>query len=105
MLSQADPGQRRKGGRLGSPVEKNKKDAEQRRGGGRDETRGSSALHRVFLERSGGDAHRKCQNAAQKPGERACVRERDLWVERVAGIRTPPVLLHLQPLALKGFVM
>lgn len=53
MLSQVDPGQRRKGSQLGSPVEKNEKDAEQRRHGRRDETRGSSALHRVFLERSG----------------------------------------------------
>lgn len=53
MLSQADPGQRRQGGQLGSPVEKNEKDSKQRRRGGRDKTRSSSALHRVFLERRG----------------------------------------------------
>lgn len=37
-------------GQLWSPVEKYEEDAEQRRHGGRDETCGSSTLHRVLLE-------------------------------------------------------
>lgn len=107
MLSQAKPGQRRQGGQLGSPVEKNEEDGEQRRHGGRDQRCGASTLHGVFLERSGEHIQEVSENStkARRACARACVRERDLWVERVAGIRAPPVLLHLQPLALKGFVM
>lgn len=34
-----------------------------------------------------------------------CSRSEYLWVKRVTGIRAPPVLLHLQPLALERFIM
>lgn len=71
MPSQADPSQRCNGGQLWSPVEKNQKDGEQRCHGGRDEAYGSSALHRVLLERRNAD--RKCQNATQKCSMRAHV--------------------------------